>query len=98
MSSKFDGNYKTIINGFNETLEAVISPMTLAAMAVDRVAKGDLSQKIEADFKGDMNLIKNNINTCIDSIRNLVSDAGDLGRRCHRGQFHKEGRCHPTPG
>ncbi len=85
----FDGNYKTIIMGFNDALESVINPMTITAMSVEMIAKGDLSHKIEADFKGDMNLIKININTCIDSIRNLVSDAGELADAANRGEFSK---------
>ncbi|WP_019177211.1 methyl-accepting chemotaxis protein [Methanomassiliicoccus luminyensis] len=85
--SRFDGNYRSIISGFNETLDAVTSPMLITAEHIEKVAQGDLSQKVEDDFKGDMNLIKNNLNICIDSIRGLVHDVNGLSEAANKGNF-----------
>jgi len=100
-SSKFSGDYKRIIEGFNATLDAVINPLHLAAETVARIAKGDIPDKITNDFKGDFNILKNNLNICIDSIMNLVGDVnvlikgaveGKLEGRAdasrHKGEFH----------
>jgi methyl-accepting chemotaxis protein len=88
-TAAFEGNYKSIVLGFNETLDAVIGPMNVTADYVHRIAEGDLSTKLEAEFKGDMNKLKNNLNTCIDSIRNLVDDAGGLVEAAEKGQFDR---------
>ena len=63
----------------NETLDAVIGPLNVAAEYVDRISKGDIPPKITDSYNGDFNEIKNNLNTCIDAVNALVADAGDAG-------------------
>ncbi|MDY7038013.1 MAG: PAS domain-containing protein [Thermodesulfobacteriota bacterium] len=58
----FDGNYRTIVQGVNETLDAVIGPLNVAAEYVDRISKGDIPESITDEYKGDFNEIKNNLN------------------------------------
>ena len=38
-----------------------------------RIAKGDIPPKITESYNGDFNLIKNNLNTCIDAMVDLVA-------------------------
>ena len=64
----------------NETLDAVIGPLNVAAEYVDRISKGDIPPKITDSYNGDFNEIKNNLNTCIDA----VERAGGRRRRCCR--------------
>ncbi|HOT77354.1 MAG TPA: Cache 3/Cache 2 fusion domain-containing protein, partial [Candidatus Wallbacteria bacterium] len=70
------GDFKKIVSGVNETLDAVIGPLNTAAEYVDRISKGDIPAKISGDFKGDFNEIKNNINTCIDTLNMLIIEDG----------------------
>ncbi len=86
-ANQFQGSYKEIISGLNQTLDAVITPLNVTAEYVDRIAKGDIPTKITDEYKGDFNEIKNNINQLIDSLNFFVSDmlgmyeqqkAGDL--------------------
>ena len=77
-ASNHQGDFRKIIEGINNTLDAVINPLNLAAEYIDRISKGDIPQKIVDDYKGDFNEIKNNLNTCIDAVQFLVTDAGKL--------------------
>jgi len=77
-SSRHRGDFKKIIVGVNETLDAVIEPLNLAAEYVDRISKGDIPEKITGEYKGDFNEIKNNLNTCIEAFNYLVTDAQTL--------------------
>ena len=61
--------------GVNETLDAVIGPLNVAAEYVDRISKGDIPPKITDSYNGDFNEIKNNLNNCIDAVNALVADA-----------------------
>jgi methyl-accepting chemotaxis protein len=45
---------------------------------VDRISKGDIPPKITDTYNGDFNEIKNNLNTCIDSINSVVGEMGNL--------------------
>ncbi len=77
-AAKFSGGFKEIVDGVNQTLDAVIDPLNVAAEYVDRISKGDIPEKITDHYNGDFNEIKNNLNTCIDAVNALVEDAGML--------------------
>jgi methyl-accepting chemotaxis protein len=96
-SSKFEGEFAILINGFNSTLDAVISPLNVAAEYIDRISKGDMPSKITDNYNGDFNEIKNNINMLIDSINGLIQEihhmslehvAGDIDVLINVGNYH----------
>ena len=72
--TKHQGAYRKIVEGVNQTLDAVIGPLNVSAEYVDRISKGDIPPKITDTYNGDFNEIKNNLNNCIDNIRALVAD------------------------
>ena len=100
--SKHAGDYQKIVQGINDTLDAVIRPLNVSAEYVDRISKGDIPPKITDEYKGDFNEIKNNLNSCINAVKALVADAnalefaaveGKLATRAdatkHQGDFRK---------
>jgi methyl-accepting chemotaxis protein len=101
-ASKHQGEFRKIVQGVNDTLDAVIGPLNVAAEYVDRISKGDIPQKISDTYHGDFNEIKNNLNQCIEAVNALVTDAnmlsvaaveGKLATRAdaskHQGDFRK---------
>jgi len=84
---KTEGVYRKILKGFDESLDAVIGPLNVAAEYVDRISKGDIPQKITDKYNGDFNEIKNNLNTCIDAVNALVADAGMLSKAAVEGKL-----------
>ena len=100
--SRHQGDYKKIVVGFNSTLDAIIRPLNMAAEYVDRISKGDMPEKITAEYRGDFNEIKINLNNCIENITLLITDvnrqaqsavAGRLASRVdasrHQGDYRK---------
>lgn len=77
-ANKYQGEFKNLILGFNNTLDAVINPLNVTAEYVDRISKGDIPQKINDDYKGDFNEIKNNVNQLIDTFNGLKSDVDTI--------------------
>jgi methyl-accepting chemotaxis protein len=71
-ASKHQGDYRKIVQGVNDTLNAVIGPLNVAADYVDQISKGAIPVKITATYNGDFNTIKNNLNACIDGMGGLV--------------------------
>ena len=71
---RYNGEFIKIMDAVNNTLDAVITPLTGAARYVDRIAHGDMPEKITSEYKGDFNILKNNLNTCIDNISGLIND------------------------
>jgi methyl-accepting chemotaxis protein len=86
-ASKFQGDYRKIVQGVNDTLDAVIGPLNVSAEYVDRISKGDIPPKITDAYKGDFNEIKNNLNTCIDAVGTLVAEADALTRAAVEGKL-----------
>jgi len=72
MRKNFEGNYRRIVQGVNDTLDAVISPLNVAAEYVDRISKGDIPESITDDYKGDFNEIKNNLNMMIENLTHFA--------------------------
>ncbi len=73
---RHQGEFKKIVQGVNATLDAVITPLGVAAKYVDRISKGDIPQKIAENYNGDFNEIKINLNTCIDTLNMLIIEDG----------------------
>ena len=86
-ASKHQGDYRKIVEGVNETLDAVIGPLNFSAGYVDRISKGDIPPKITDSYNGDFNLIKNNLNHCIDAVNAMVADAVMLSKAAVEGKL-----------
>ena len=64
-ASRHKGEFRKVVEGVNDTLDAVIGPLNVAAEYVERISRGDIPQKITDNYNGDFNEIKNNLNNCI---------------------------------
>ena len=85
--SRHQGDFRQIVQGVNQTLDAVIGPLNVAAGYVERIAKGDVPARITDTYQGDFNTLKNNLNTCIDAVNALVADAGVLAKAAVEGKL-----------
>lgn len=98
----FQGGWNQLVKGINDTVTNIVNPLNVTANYVDRISKGDIPAKITDPYSGDYNIIKNNLNTCIDAVSNLVKDtrmlseaavAGKLDTRAdaakHQGDFQR---------
>jgi len=90
-ASKFSGDYAGIVQGVNDTLDAVIGPLNVAAEYIDRIGKGDIPERITDDYNGDFNEIKNNLNLCIDSVNGLVEEIHKMVEVTIRGRLDIRG-------
>jgi len=76
-SDRFSGGYKEIIQGFNNTLDAIIHPVNEGVQVLTVMSKGDLTSRMLGDYKGDHQLLKNNINQLGESLSHLISNVAD---------------------
>ncbi len=66
------GEYRKVVQGLNDTLDAVIQPLTTAAQYVGQISKGEIPAKITTEAHGEFNTLKNSLNSCIDGLGGLV--------------------------
>jgi len=71
-ASKHQGDFRKVVQGVDDCLDAVIGPLNVAAKYVDQISKGDIPAKITDTYNGDFNTIKNNLNACIDGLGGLA--------------------------
>ena len=86
-ASKHQGDFQKVVKGVNDTLDAVIGPLNVAAKYVDDISKGAIPARITDSYNGDFNTIKNNLNTCIDAVDALVADASMLAKAAVEGKL-----------
>jgi methyl-accepting chemotaxis protein len=79
-ASKHQGDFQKVVAGVNETLDAVIGPLNVAAEYVDRISKGDMPKVITDNYNGDFNSIKNNLNVLIEAINSITANAKQVAQ------------------
>ncbi|PZX15146.1 methyl-accepting chemotaxis sensory transducer with Pas/Pac sensor [Breznakibacter xylanolyticus] len=86
--SKINFELRSIPEGFNRTLDALVQPMNMAADYMQKIANGDQLEKITANYNGDFNLVKNNINRCIDILGGLNCEVKMLTEEVAKGRLN----------
>lgn len=81
------GEYFRIVAGMNKTMDAIVTPFTLAADTVAQLAKGELPSPIDENWAGDFDTLKSNLNTAIRSVQHLVDDATMLSKAAVEGRL-----------
>ena len=77
---EFQGAYSNIVVGVNAILNAVITPLNVAANYVDRISKGDLPSQITDTYQGDFNTIKSNLNALIVAMNDVTHAAEEIAQ------------------
>ncbi len=88
-TNKFQGSYREIIQGVNNTLDALIDPLKISAIYMEQISQGQIPEKIIEEAKGDFNEIKNSINTCIDAVNRLIEDTDELVTAAVHGRLNQ---------
>jgi methyl-accepting chemotaxis protein len=71
------GDFRKIIKGVNDTLDAVIAPVQVAAGCLREMSQGNLSVMMEGEYKGDHAMIKNALNDTITGINAYITQINE---------------------
>jgi methyl-accepting chemotaxis protein len=85
MSTNFE--FREITTGYNKTLDSLLQPFNMAAEYIDRISKGDMPEEITDKYQGDFNEIKNNLNTCIRTLNNLIGEMNNMSKQHELGDI-----------
>lgn len=89
-SSKFSGEYALVIEGFNQTLDAVIEPVTEASAVLRELAQGNLHTMVMGDYQGDHAKIKDDLNDTIMSLAIYVGEITSTLEAMGQGNLNQE--------
>ena len=65
---QFEGAYRDIVQGVNDTLDAVIVPIQAGTSAIERLASGDFTVRVDGDYRGDHARLKQNVNQTVEQL------------------------------
>ncbi len=90
-ASKHQGDYRKIVQGVNETLDAVIEPLNFAGEYVQKLSIGEDVGPITKDFKGDFKKLMDNLNDVRSALYALLTEAGVLSKAAVEGRLSVRG-------
>ncbi len=79
--TKFEGDFARLVQGVNDTLEAVGAPLNVAIVNFDRISKDEIPDNITDEYKGDYNEVKNNLNGMIAYLTEMSNAANSIAER-----------------
>ncbi len=72
-ADKFNGAYRQIMAGVNNTLDAIVKPVNEVLEVLDEMAKGILTRKMQGEYKGDYAQMRNSLNSTIDALNDILA-------------------------
>lgn len=66
------GAYKDVLYGFNKSIDKIYMPIADSIKILERIARGDLTEKITQKYNGDHQKLANSINNVIDSLKSIT--------------------------
>jgi methyl-accepting chemotaxis protein len=71
-ADKFEGGYREIVQGFNNTLDEVLKPINEAAGCLKEMARGNLDVVVAGNYKGDHAIIKDALNSTLEAVNDIL--------------------------
>lgn len=79
-ASEFHGADREVLEGLNSMLDALVEPLNAVADFAVQISKGAIPEKITTTYSGDFNILKSNLNACIEGLGGLAKVDGVLQR------------------
>jgi methyl-accepting chemotaxis protein len=67
-ATTFPGGYRELVQGINDTLDAIMMPVNEAVAVLEKLAARDLAERVNGEYQGDHAKIKNVLNQALDNL------------------------------
>ncbi|MDR3672317.1 MAG: methyl-accepting chemotaxis protein, partial [Holophaga sp.] len=78
--TRHQGEFGTIVQGINGTLDLVLGPINEVRQVMGAVEKGDLSSRIIPEYRGDFQELRTAVNNTIDKLATTIADVLEASR------------------
>jgi methyl-accepting chemotaxis protein len=76
-ATRHHGDFRKIVEGVNSTLDALIRPVEDSAVALAKMAHGDMTTRVDGAYEGDHRKIVESINTVSSSLERALRDVSE---------------------
>jgi len=73
-TKKFEGGFREIIEGFNNTIAAIVTPINETEKVLEELASGNLTVTLEGNFEGKYEKLQSYVNNMSRTLNKLISD------------------------
>ncbi len=80
-ATKLQGHFATIVQGVNETLDAVVAPIQEATQVLEHLAQRDLRARVKGDYRGDHARMKNSLNETAEALHQAMAQVADAAEQ-----------------
>jgi methyl-accepting chemotaxis protein len=77
-AEKHKGDFKKIVDGVNNTLDAVIHPVNETAIVLGEMSKGNLNVMVTGEYQGDHAILKDALNGTLTEIRGYITEIAQV--------------------
>ncbi|TXT33795.1 MAG: methyl-accepting chemotaxis protein, partial [Comamonadaceae bacterium] len=88
-ASKYQGDFRTLVQGVNDTVKNIAEPMQVTSNYIDQIAKGIIPAQITTAYQGEYLVIRNNLNGLIKMMGDLLKETDVLIQGAAVGQLDK---------
>lgn len=85
----FVGGWNKLVAGVNQAITNIVNPMNVTADYVDKVSKGIIPPTITTEYKGQYNIIKNNLNNMVKMMNDLLAQTDIIIKGAADGELDK---------
>ncbi|MGZ8095722.1 MAG: methyl-accepting chemotaxis protein [Methylosarcina sp.] len=71
-AAKHQGDYRRIVKGINDTLDAIVAPINEVVWVMGALAKRDLTEKITTNYQGTFARLCDNVNISVDNLAQAI--------------------------
>lgn len=89
-TGKLKGDYAKVIDGINQTMDAIIEPIEEAASVLEEMEKGNLNATVLGDYRGDHAKIKHALNKTIENLRSYIREISSVLTEISEGNLNIE--------
>jgi methyl-accepting chemotaxis protein len=79
-ASRFEGSYREVVEGINDTLDAVVAPVYEAAAVLEQLSKRDLTMRVAGKYAGDHAMIQGAVNEALDKLSKALGAVATSAR------------------
>jgi methyl-accepting chemotaxis protein len=82
------GNFRKVLEGFNQALDALVAPLAEVAAVVKAAAAKDLTRKMTGQYEGRLSELRMDVNSMIDSLNDALSQVAEVAERVNAAAEH----------